>query len=51
MLQACDRVLVMEHGRLVRDMPAQVLLESLRQRAAADASAAPKSTPPAAANP
>lgn len=50
MLQACDRVLVMEHGRLVRDMPAQVLLESMRQRAAADASAAPKSTPPAAAN-
>ena len=50
MLQACDRVLVMEQGRVVRDMPAQALMEAMRQRAATPAagqSPQPPQTPPA----
>ena len=36
LLQACDRVLIMAEGRIVRDMPAQELLRSMQARAAAN---------------
>jgi ATP-binding cassette subfamily C exporter for protease/lipase len=46
LLQACDRVLIMAEGRMMRDMPAQDLLRSIQARAAANA-AAPTGTPSA----
>jgi len=45
LLQACDRVLIMAEGRIVRDMPAQDLLRSIQARAAANAAAPAADTP------
>ena len=47
LLQACDRVLIMAEGRIVRDMPAQDLLRSIQARAAANAAAAASAAPAA----